>query len=164
MSSCQMCIYVQMVHDLCHQTLQLCSTTVWLDFHCICVPVFLVSTCITQRPRTSWFLFETDPCPACVGLRGIRAVPATSLLPLRARFILSADICFAPAAHALPTSIHNRTMNETEDSGDKDIKLGSHSNARWTNRGRGLQGTSDYSVTVKQWTRCEWAAFSAGVS
>ncbi len=45
-------------------------------------------------------------------------------LPLRVLFILSADICFAPAAHALPTSIRTGTMNETEDSGDKDLQLG----------------------------------------
>lgn len=38
-------------------------------------------------------------------LLGVKAAPAISVRPLRAKFILHADICFAPTAHALPTSI-----------------------------------------------------------
>lgn len=51
------------------------------------------------------------------------ATPALSLLPLRAQFILSSDICFAPTMHALPTGIQTGTMNTTEDGEDKDVQL-----------------------------------------
>lgn len=82
-----------------------------------------MNVCAIQKPRTSWFLFETNPRPSSVSLQGVDATPALSLLPLRAQSILSSDICFAPTIHALPTSIQTGTMDATEDGEDKDIQL-----------------------------------------